>query len=190
MAVRSGMANPIQALRALAQAGTADFTAGPFSYFSNQHLQDYLDRNRHDLYREPLSAVVTYDSGGTARYYDYYFSPGDYEEGTASFVVATSQGSAVAGSLMAINYAAGHISFGTVDQGGTSYYLTARKYDMNAAAGLVWRQKASLVASAYDFEADGQRMNRSQLFKQYTQMAQMFESQAAPMTARMVRSDN
>jgi hypothetical protein len=190
MAVRSGMANPIQRLRALAQAGMTDFTAGLVSYFSDQHLQEFLDRNRVDLFREPLSTVVAYDGSGTAHYHDYYFAPGDYEEGTASFVVATSSGSAVAGSRMEIDYQAGHISFGTVDQGGTSYYLTARKYDMNAAAGRVWRQKASLVASAYDFEADGQRMNRSQLFKQYTQMAQMFESQAAPMTARMVRSDN
>lgn len=190
MAVRSGMANPIQRLRGMTNAGIADFTVGAVSWFSDSQLQQILDTHRVDVYREPLTDQVTYDSGGTARYYDYYFAPGEYEEGTAAFIVATARGSALAGTVMSIDYQAGHISFGTVSQGGTAYYLTARRYDINAAAADVWRQKASLVASAYDFEADGQRMNRSQLFKQYTQMAQMFESQAAPMTARMVRSDN
>lgn len=187
---RTGNANPIQRLRALTQTGLTDFTVGIVSYFSDDHLQQFLDQNRADLFREPLSVVVSYDGSGTARYYDYYFQPGEYEEGTAAFIVATSIGSAIAGSAMTIDYQAGHISFGTVNQGGTVYYLTARKYDINAAAAAIWRQKAAYAASGYDFSADGQSMSRSQLFKHYNQMAQMYEAQSAPLTVRMVRSDN
>jgi hypothetical protein len=190
MAVRTGMANTITRLRGMTNAGIADFTVGAVSWFSDSQLQQILDTHRVDVYREPLTDQVTYDSGGTARYYNYYFAPGEYEEGTAAFIVATARGSALAGTVMNIDYQAGHISFGTVSQGGTAYYLTARRYDINAAAADVWRQKAAAVACRYDFASDGQSMHRSQMYAQFMQMAAIYDAQAEPLRVTMVRSDN
>lgn len=185
MTARTGMANPILHLREMAQAGTSDYTLGTVNYFTDQHLQDVLDQYRCDLYRVPLEDQSTYDGSGTAKYFDYYFEGGCYEEGTAQFIVATSIGSAVTPTT--IEYQQGHMSFGTVNQMGTAYYLTARWFDLNAVAAHVWRQKAASVAMAYDFNADGQSMSRSQLKKHYQEMASLYASQARPMTATMVR---
>lgn len=190
MAVRTGMANTITRLRGMTNAGIADFTVGAVSWFSDSQLQQILDTHRVDVYREPLNDIVTYDGSGTAQYLYYSFPPGEYEEGTAAFIVATSQGSALAGSVMTIDYQAGHISFGTVSQGGTVYYLTARRYDINAAAADVWRQKAAAVACGYDFVSDGQSMHRSQMHTQFMQMAALYDAQAEPVRVTMVRSDN
>lgn len=185
---RTGMANPIVELRNLGQAGTADFTMGTVNYWSDDHLQAILDRNRTDVIMEQLKSEPTEDGSGTVKYYDYYCKPGWYEEGTATFRVTTSMGSAVSPSE--INYQMGHISFGLTNQAGTVYYLTARKYDMNAAAAQVWRVKAANVASAYDFSADGQSMSRSQMQRHFLQMATMYDAMSEPRIVTMYRSDN
>jgi hypothetical protein len=185
MTTRTGMANPIQHLRELTQAGTAEFTLGTVSYWSDQHLQDALDAYRADVYRAKLADQITYDGSGTAKYYDYYFEGGTYEEGTAAFVVADSLGNPV--TPTSVEYARGHVSFGTVNQMGTAYFLTGKKFDIYRAAADVWRRKAANVASAYDFNTDGQSMSRSQLQKQYLQMASECDAKSQPTRVTMRR---
>lgn len=187
MTARTGMANPILKLRNLAQVGTADYQVGTVYYWTDNQLQDVLDDHAVDLWRYPLTSQYTNDGSGTAKYYDYYFPPSDYDEGTAAFIVANSLGSAVTPTTY--EYMRGHLSFGTVNQLGTAYYLTARKFDINASAADVWKRKASQVASAYSFSADGQTMNRSDLQKQYLQMAREFEALSEPMTVSVTRGD-
>lgn len=188
MAARTGMANTIARLRGLAQVGTADYTVASVAYWSDDQLQVVLDQNRTDVFSEALESVPTMDGSGTAKYFDYYCTPAEYEEGTAQFQVTDSRGNAVT-SNATINYQAGHISFGTVNQMGTAYYLTARRYDLNAAAADVWRSKAANVAAYYDFNADGHSMSRSQMKKQFIEMANEFAMQAQPVQVRMRRSD-
>ena len=189
MSARTGLANPLLKLRALTNAGTADYAVGTIHYWSDDQLQIILDAHRTDVYRELTQAQPIPDSG-TALYFDYYTQPGDdghaYEEGTA-FKVADSVGGTVSPT---INYQEGHLSFGTVDQRGTAYFLTARRFDLNAAAADVWRQKMAQVAMAYSFTADGQSLSRNQMIQQCKTMAELYDSLSQPVRVQMVRGDS
>lgn len=165
--------------------GTADYTISGQTYWSDDQLQTVLDQHREDVFSEALEAVPTV-RGGTTYWYDYYCTPAVYEEGTATFQVTDALGNAV---TPTVNYQMGHLSFGTVSQGGTAYYLTARKYDLNGAAAQVWNDKASYVSSAYDFSADGHSMSRSQLSKQYREMAAQYARKAKVTSITMRRGD-
>jgi len=165
--------------------GTADYALAGLTFWSDDQLQAILDQHREDIFSQQLQAVPTY-LAGTTYYYDYYATPGDYEQGTAAFQVTDSQGLAV---TPTINYEMGHLSFGTVSQGGTVYYLTARLFDVAAAASQVWRSKAAHIADAYDFSVDGHSMSRSQMQKQYLEMAKLYGSEAKVQSVKLVRDD-
>lgn len=182
---RSGLANVILKLRQMTNAGTADYSLAGVTFWSDDQLQAVLDQHRTDIFSQQLQTVPTV-VGGTTYYYDYYCTGGDYEQGTAAFQVTDSLGNAVAPT---VNYQMGHLSFGTVNQGGTTYYLTARAFDVSAAAAQVWKAKAAHVADAYDFSADGHSMSRSQLQKQYLQMASLYAGESAPVSVSMMRGD-
>lgn len=183
---RTGMTNVIAYLRQLTSVGTSDYSIAGVSFWTDDQLQNLLDRNREDVFSERLEAVPT-ETGGTTYYYDYYCTPAIYEEGTAAFQVTNSLGNAQ--SPDSINYQMGHISFGTVDQGGSAYYLSARRFDINRAAAELFRAKAANVAAYYDFSADGHSMSRSQMVKHFQEMARMYASQAKPLTVQMRRGD-
>lgn len=185
---RSGMVNPIKKLRNAAQVSLNDYAIGGVNYWTDDQLQEILDATRRDVYFAPTYPEMRATTGGTGLYYDYYFSGGDWEEGTATFIIQDTTGGTPNPSGYSVNYRAGHIAF-TADQRGTAYYLTARVYDINSAASEVWRTKAAQVASAYDFSADGHSMNRSQMQKHYLEMATHFAGLGAPVNVTMVRND-
>jgi hypothetical protein len=183
MSARSGMSTLITRLRAMSAAGTADYT--------DESLQTVLDKARLRVQREPLTAEPTYDAGGTVHYYDYYSLYGDYEEtdgGTAVFVLEDSTGLEKGTADWTANYANGHIQF-SVDQAGTSIYLTGRSYDLNAAAAQVWRLQAGQAAGKYTFAADGASYHRSDWFKHCKEMAAYYDALSRPVMVEMVRSD-
>ena len=66
-------------------------------------------------------------------------------------------------------------------------------YDMNAAAADVWEEKAAALACAYDVNADGADMKRSQLHKQASSMARTYRARSgvrsAPMLSRRDESE-
>ena len=45
MALRTGMTNLVARVRALTGAGTAEYTAGSVTYWTDDHLQTILDSN-------------------------------------------------------------------------------------------------------------------------------------------------
>ena len=49
-------------------------------------------------------------------------------------------------------------------------------YDLNAAAGDVWEEKASAIADLYNFTADGGTFNRSEAFEHARRQASHFRS--------------
>jgi len=59
-------------------------------------------------------------------------------------------------------------------------------YDINAAAGDVWSEKAAALAELYTFNADGGSYQMSEKFEHYQKMAKSFRSRRAlrqiPMT--------
>lgn len=191
MTARDGMANPILMLRAMAEAGTAEYTLSGTTYFTDDQLQTVLDQNRTDHYFVQLGMEPREGSSNDTTYHDYYFPGGYWEEaagGTAVWLVQDSTGADAGTGNYTVNYQAGHVRF-TADTEGTVYYLTGRKFDLNRAAAQVWRQKASNVAARYDVRTDNHDLKRSQLFKHFIDMAVQYERDSAARFVRMVRDD-
>jgi hypothetical protein len=152
---RATMSDLITRVRALTGAGTADW--------SDDQVQDVLDRHRLDLVREPLAADEEY-AGGTLTWKTYRSGWGHLEQtngGTAVFVVADSLGNARGTATWTADYQRGVVTF-AADQRGTALYLTGRSYDVHAASAELLEAWASAVALDFDFATDGQSFRRSQ----------------------------
>jgi len=191
MTVRVGMENLIIRLRSMTEASESDYTLAGVTYWTGEQLQSVLDRHRRDLIRVPLRS--TYESiASESEYHNYYLDDyTDIEEagsGTPTWLVEDGNGDAVGTANYTVNYDAGHFRF-TTDTEGAAYYLTTRSFNMNRAAVEVWQKKASHVAKAYDFKADGAEYDRSQLYKHAMQMAAHYRSLSGLTISRMFRSD-
>lgn len=154
------MAQLIQTVRGLTYAGTAEYTAGTASFWDNDQIEQVLDRHRIDLIRHKLSAEATYTGGGSVVYTRQRSGYGHLESGTA-LVIEDSIGDDRGTATYSADYQLGVFEF-TTDQAGTALYLTARSYDIYAAAGELLDAWASAEARAFDFSTDGQSFSRSQ----------------------------
>jgi hypothetical protein len=189
---RSTLATLIERVRGMTNAGTADYTIGTAAYWDADHVQDVLDRYRLDVYQEQLGMIEKW-VGGTVQYLEYQSHYTNLEEtsgGTAIFYLEDGAGSDIGTSLYSVDYQRGRVTF-AADTSGTTYYLTARSYDLNAAAADIWRQKASYFSeSAIDFSTDNHRVSNSQVIKNCMDMAARFESMSLPQVSTLYRSDN
>lgn len=175
------MADLITRVRGLASVGTADYTISGVAYWTDDQIQTVLDRCRLDFVDDQLQWRREYDSGGTARYYTHQAQYSDLEAtngGTAVLYIRDSAGARAGTTAWTADYNAGRFTF-TTDTAGTVYYLTGRSYDVYAAAGDIWRQKAAQVADRFDFTADGSSFKVSQLVTQYEKQAARCESMAS-----------
>lgn len=187
---RSTLASLIDQLRGMTDAAHAEYNIGTAVYWDADQLQTVLDRHRQDLRRVPLHSEPTYN-GGTAAFYDYFAPVGSFEQtdgGTAVFVVEDATGADQGTATYSADYMRGLVTF-AANTLGTAYYLTARTYDLPAAAADVWRMKAANVAKYYDFSTDNHSLSRSQLQKQFLTMAEYYAGQSAPQVVTMYRSD-
>lgn len=190
MAARNGMTAIITRLRNMTQAGTADYTVAGSAYWSDDQLEDVLDRYA-TLYRQIKLQSFVLNENGTAVYYDYAAPSAIYEQATSGaqyWQITDSLGSAVGTANYSVDYNTGNIRF-SADTEGTAYYLTARAYDLNSAAAEIWETKAGQVWDAYDFDADGQQFSRSQMHKHALEQARFFRAQNGATIRRMVRGD-
>jgi hypothetical protein len=186
---REGMLNLIDQLRASADVGPNDYTVAGQSYWNDKQLQTVLDHHRITIYQEPLQPWPALDVTGYYTYYDYHAPLGNLESGTAVFLVQQNNGGS-APSYTA-DYDTGVITFST-DTMGSAYILTARSYDVNAAAAEVWRNKAANAAKYFDFRTDNHQVSKSQFYKQCLDMAKYFDSQSQTQSfsvTTMTRSD-
>ena len=184
---RDGMSELITTLRGMGNAGTADYTAAGTTWWGDDQIQAVLDRHRAELnnvYASPIPRMVN----GSAQYLDYYVGSGNLEGGTVYFAVENGVGVAYGTALYSVDYARGIITF-AADNAGGAVSITGRSYDLNAAAADLWRQKASSVASAYDFRTDNHSMSRSQMMKQYLMMAEMYEGMGGVTANKIERND-
>lgn len=190
MTLRAGMRELVTQVRQLSSAELDEFTLAGQTYWSDDHLQSELDKNRADVTREKLS-IRSYDNAGTVEYYDYYFvlgNPERAESGTAVWRVENSAGSTIGTADYTVNYDAKHIRF-TANTQGSVYYLSYRAYDVNRAAAGVWRKKAANVSSRFDIKTDNHDLKRSQLRAAYLAEAQALEAAAGGREMRLIRSD-
>lgn len=178
-------------LRALTDAGQAEWTNGTATYWDNDQLDRVLDKHRVDLTFAPLAANPKRVSGGSLQWYEYHSGYSNFEQtsgGTSLFIVEDSTGADVAGTAYSVDYARGIVTF-SADQGGTAYYVTGRSYDLHAAAADVWGQKAAHYAAAYDVSTDNHSLSRSQLIKHALQMRDYYAGQGGASVATLYRSD-
>lgn len=61
-------------------------------------------------------------------------------------------------------------------------------YDLAAAAGDVWEEKASAVATKFDFSANGGQYTQSQQYEQAMKQCRYFRSRRMPSTTLLVKS--
>lgn len=190
MSARAGMSNLITRLRAMTNAGTADYTLAGGTFWTDDQLQDTLDRRqwRHD--REYLEGVPGYE-GGIVTYTEYCFECGNVEEaagGSAVWRVETSDGTNVGTAQYSVNYNQRRITF-NADQGGTPYYLTYYTYDLERAAADVWDDKAAHVTDSFDLRTDNHDLKRSQKYAMYKAEAAKWRNRAKPRAGLLERSD-
>ena len=142
MAIRSGMQNLIDRVRALANAEFDEYEIGQTTYWEDSHIQDILDANSQFVVDSPLP-YLDQNVDGTARYIVAQSTFNSWEEaesGTARWIVRDSTGAEYGTANYTVSYRAGRIVFDT-DRGGTAYYITGYTYDVNAAAADVWMQR-------------------------------------------------
>jgi hypothetical protein len=174
---RVTMAGLITTLRGLANASTADYNIGATAYWSDDQLQDILDRHQFSIREEDLRAFERTATDGTSEWLEYETRWRWLEEtdgGTARLFIQDASGSVISSSTYAVNAERGLITF-TADQGGSTRALTGYAYDVYAAAADVWRQKSAAYALAIDFTTDNHTVKRSHLSAMADNMAKRYE---------------
>jgi hypothetical protein len=188
MAARTGMAKLISELRLMTSTTTNDF--------SDDQLQDYLDRTREEWRYLRLLPILT-RAAGTTQWFDYAipdFVAGRFEEyagdGSSGWVVRDGSGNTVTAppTGYTVNYQARLITF-AVDQKGVPYYVDLRAYNLNAAAATIWREKAATVASRVDTQSDNHGISASQEHDHCMRMADHYDTLCGPQVAEMIRMD-
>jgi len=163
----------------MCEAGTSEYTIGTTLHWSDNALQDVLDKRRIDLIHEYLTPLPVVGTGGTSIYYDY-LAPRGYLEatsgGTTIFYLQNGGGTQVGTSLWSADYRRGIVTFATSTAGSTMY-LTARAYDLNGAAADVWQRKAAHYApTSFNFSTDNHNISREQVYTHCQEMATFFQS--------------
>ncbi len=194
LTARSGMVDLITELRLLTESGTADYSVNAVSYWNDGQLQTVLDKYREDVIFYELEPYPVTGNGGTAEYYRYEIEEyGNFEKttgGTAVFYLQDGTGATIGTSLYTADYLRGEVVFSSNTQG-TSYFVTGRTYDLNAAAADVWRKKASHYHTSFNFSTDNHKVDRNQVYQHCIEMAEQFESMGAQavVTMEVFRSD-
>ena len=184
------MTTIITDLRAMTNAGTADYSVGGVTYWTDARIQDIADRHSQDFYRVQVAPQLEY-SGGAVVYKRYYLPiEGDLESGTA-FICENVAGSAIGTALYTLDQLRRVVTF-TSDTKGESYFFTGRRVDMNAAASNIWRNKANYYANKFDFSTDNHSVKYSQVAAQCLAMAERYSdmSSASGVSAELFRSDS
>jgi len=172
MAARTGLADYITEIRQSAEIGKEDYTLGTVTYWSDNHIQTYLDRYREDLYRVEIKPVSQYEGGSLV--YKKYYCPYRYlEEGTDVFEIEDQAGDPVGTALYSVDYAKGIVTFAS-DTGGSAYFLTGYAHNLNMAIAKIWSLKASHYAGRVDFSTDNHSIKASQYQKHCVEMASYY----------------
>ncbi len=185
------MATLITELRGMTGVGTADTTIAGTTWYTDDQLEDILDRHRETCYDVRMIAQPV-TIAGTALYKDYVI-PGNghwFEEDAADSVwqVKTSTGGTASIPTHTVNYQDGRVTF-TADQGGTVYLVDYRHYNLNLAAADVWEQRATNVAHEIDWSSDNHRIMSGKKKEHFMSMAQEYRAKAGPSTRKLVRID-
>jgi hypothetical protein len=187
MAARPGLADLILRLRRM----LADTGSPPV--WSDDELQELLDQNRLDFFGEPLTAIVRDVSGGSEHtlYQSAYGNLEEFTSGdTSIFRLYDSAGvSPVITTDYTADFQTGRIVFVT-DQGGLTYYLDGRSYDLYGAAADGWLefQGTKAATGITKFSEDGQSFDFSTRVSQAQSMVDYYNRRRRRRPAQAIRA--
>jgi hypothetical protein len=180
----------IQKLRVFTNAGTADFTVSSTTYWSDDQLQNELDKTQKKVNYQSMQAIPTYGIGGTVTYTVYQTGLTDWEKEP---VVQDEGGTTLTAGTALNNYSfddnIGVVTF-VGDTEGKTRYITGNVYNVELAAARVWEQKSALYATYFDFATDNHSVKKSQMVQGCRDMAKFYQSRAGVFQVEMVRSDD
>lgn len=173
-------------LRALVAAGTAEYTAGTVTFWTDAQLQGALDHNRTLIDYQPITWHPRVYGGGSAEYKRGSINTSQYvEAGTAGGTVQDYDGGTITGWTLSRD---GWIDF-AADTAGSALYFSAWSYDLNAAAAEVCTSWASALKGLVDVATDDQSLKLSQKRMGLIEMAQEFRKKAPVKEGRLTRGD-
>lgn len=190
---RTTMAEIIAEVRRLTNAGTADVVVASVTYWTDDQLQDVIDRHVIEYRREGLTPLSNYINGATT-YTDYplHIQKGDVRierEGSGGgFAIRTSAGATAP--TYTVSWARGMVVFAS-DTGGDTFYLDCRAFDIYGAVADVFEAKAGLLAGAVDWSSDNHDIKASQEYQHYMERANYYRgmSGGGVVMARRIRTD-
>lgn len=157
--------------------------AGANQTFSDDEVQDALDRTQTVVRYAPLRPEPTPLPNGTVEYRDYYALVGDWEASEQLVDGAWQQLTPVTRDRLT-----GHWTFASPGQN-PPVYITGAFYDVAAAAATLLEFWAGKVKLAFDFETDGQRFARSQQAQALLTLAAAYRRQQRAARLLQVRQD-
>lgn len=177
-------------LRGMVAAGTAEYTAGTAVYWTDDQLQEVLDRHRHYHPDVQLAWQTQIAAGGSIAYHRGWIQPvGWFNAGTVaatSGTFVTSRGSTVTGWTL---HQDGWVTF-SADQAGTAVYFRGHSYDVHGAAAEVLETWAGVEKLNFDFDTEGdQGYKRSQKIAQLMALAGEHRRRAVVRTVPTYRQD-
>jgi len=172
---RATMSDMLATLRGMTNAGTADYSVGTVTYWTDDQLQAALDRNRKEVIRLSVSPLVEYD-GGTVSYTRYPTNTMYWEGGTA-FELQDSTGAAVGTALYTFEAERGLVTFASTTTG-VNYYACGVVFDVDGAAADVWERKAAQAADLFTFSTDNHSIQRGVIIQNYLRMASQYRARS------------
>lgn len=190
---RATMASLIAEIRRVCNAGDSDSIIAGVTYWSDDQIEEILERHSRDFRRVPISALRNYIDGAST--YTDYLIPISQEtyrierDGNGGgFAVRTTNGEAPP--AYTVSWGRNMIIF-SADTGGDTFYIDCRAYDINNAIADVYEAKAGFVSDVVDFKSDNHDIKARQEYDGYMAKAQYYRQIGGAMVgfSKRIRTD-
>lgn len=157
--------------------------SGTSEHFSDDAIQDALDRTQTVVRYAPLRSEPTFGANGVALYKDFYAETQDWESDVKLYGpdFATVLTPATADELT------GHWSF--TNGQSLPVFIVGTYYDVYRASADLLEAWAASLARQYAFSGNGQSFQRQQASQQLLALARSYRSQAKARTVAQIRDD-
>lgn len=200
MAVREGMAQLITALRRMTDTEPVAEAIPTGNYWSDEMLQDELDLHVAEHVRVTLQPIPQVLAGNVLSYTQYSIpsTVGRWlERPTALTVDGYFKVQDTTGLLVlhgsseeefTVDWAVMRVVFGK-NREGHRFYVTARAYDLNAAAAAIWLEKASKRTTLIDWRTDNHQFWQDQEYQHCMEMHKRYAGKSGMRLSRFARTD-
>lgn len=188
MSVRPGMADIIAYVRLKTDTRVDETTVNGVSYWTDQQIQDILDKHRQDARNLELIAYSEYE-GGTNVYKRYYFpnTLGEWLENSDTpnaLEIVDSLGNAAPSYTLDLN---GRVVVFDSTTLGKAYYIRARMFNVRNAIADIWLAKAGLRAELINWRAGGQNLAEDQEYEHCMQQYELYSNRKGVQFVRLTR---